>query len=105
MVSLTSNGPAQSAGVRERDVIVSMDGQGISSIDDLQRALTRATAGKSVTLTVIRNGGHLVAHPHPKQGSAILSSLVGCNALVELPAEATEIQPNTAVNAILLEAV
>jgi S1-C subfamily serine protease len=58
VASLMSNGPATSAGVRERDVIVSMDGQGISSIDDLQRALTRATAGKSVTLTVIRNGGH-----------------------------------------------
>ena len=58
VVSLMSNGPALSAGVRERDVIVSMDGQGISSIDDLQRALTRATVGKSVTLTVIRNGGH-----------------------------------------------
>jgi molybdopterin molybdotransferase len=54
---------------------------------------------------VVRNGEHLVAHPHPKQGSAILSSLIGCNALVELPAEATEIQPNTVVNAILLEAV
>jgi S1-C subfamily serine protease len=57
VVSLTANGPAQSAGVRERDVIVSMDGQGISSIDDLQRALTRAAAGRSMTLTVIRNGG------------------------------------------------
>ena len=47
----------------------------------------------------------LIAHPHPKQGSAILSSLVGCNALVELPAESTEILPNTKVPAILLEAV
>jgi molybdopterin molybdotransferase len=67
----------------------------------------RKQAGRAhyIRARVVRNGGHLVAHPHPKQGSAILSSLVGCNALVELPAEATEIQPNTAVNAILLEAV
>jgi molybdopterin biosynthesis enzyme len=54
---------------------------------------------------VIRNGGHLIAHPHPKQGSAILSSLVGCNALVELPADASEILPNSIVQAILLDAV
>jgi hypothetical protein len=35
----------------------------------------------------------------------MLTSLVGCNALVELPAEATEIQPNSMQSAILLEAV
>jgi S1-C subfamily serine protease len=58
VVSLMANGPAQQAGVRERDVIVSMDGQGISSIDDLQRILTRAVAGKALRVTVIRHGGH-----------------------------------------------
>jgi molybdopterin molybdotransferase len=54
---------------------------------------------------VVRNGEHLIAHPHPKQGSAILSSLIGCNALVELPADASEILPNSIVSAILLDAV
>ncbi len=54
---------------------------------------------------VVRNGEHLIAHPHPKQGSAILSSLVGCNALVELPADESEIMPNSLVQAILLEAI
>src|SRR6185369_16923840 len=67
----------------------------------------RKQAGRThyIRAKVVRNGEHLVAHPYPKQGSAILSSLVGCNALVELPAEAAEIQPTTVVNAILLEAV
>lgn len=67
----------------------------------------RKQAGRThyIRARVVRNGEHLIAQPHPKQGSAILSSLVGCNALVELPAEATEIQPNTVVPAILLEAV
>lgn len=55
--------------------------------------------------TVARNGDHLIAHPHPKQGSAMLSSLVGCNALVELAADATEIPPGSTVPALLLEAV
>jgi molybdopterin biosynthesis enzyme len=67
----------------------------------------RKQAGRThfVRAKVTRNGEHLIAQPHPKQGSAILSSLVGCNALVELPAEATEILPNTVVPAILLDAV
>jgi len=58
VVSLLPDGPAHKAGVRERDVIVSMDGLGIASIDDLQRMLTRASAGKPMAVTVIRHGGH-----------------------------------------------
>ncbi|MEO6772289.1 MAG: gephyrin-like molybdotransferase Glp [Kofleriaceae bacterium] len=67
----------------------------------------RKAAGRThfIRARVERNGEHLIAHPHPKQGSAMLSSLIGCNALVELPADATEIAPNSLVNAILLEAV
>ena len=67
----------------------------------------RKAAGRMHYLraTIVRNGEHLVAHPHSKQGSAILSSLVGCNALVELPADSTEVPPNSVVSAILLEAV
>lgn len=58
VVTLMADGPAQRAGVRERDVIVSMDGHGIATIDDLQRGLARVTPGNRVKLTVIRNGGH-----------------------------------------------
>lgn len=67
----------------------------------------RKAAGRThyVRAKVVRNGEYLVAHPHPKQGSAMLSSLVGCNALVELPASSTEVQPNSIVPAILLDAV
>ncbi|HLL22215.1 MAG TPA: hypothetical protein VK427_08785, partial [Kofleriaceae bacterium] len=46
-----------------------------------------------------------VAHVHPKQGSAMLSSLVGTNALLELSAELTEVAPGGTATAILLEAV
>lgn len=52
-----------------------------------------------------RRGGQLVAHPHPKQGSAMLSSLIASNALVEIPAAARELADGAAVEAILLEAV
>jgi len=67
----------------------------------------RKSVGRThfIRARVERHGEHLVAHPHPKQGSAILSSLVGTNALVELPAEASEISPNSHMQAILLEAM
>lgn len=67
----------------------------------------RKQAGRAHYLraTVVRNGDHLIAHPHPKQGSAMLSSLIGCNALVELAADDTEIPPGSTAPALLLEAV
>jgi molybdopterin molybdotransferase len=67
----------------------------------------RKQAGRAHYLraNVVRNGDHLIAHPHAKQGSAMLSSLVTCNALVELPAELTELMPGASASAILLEAV
>jgi len=67
----------------------------------------RKQAGRTHYLraTVVRDGDHLIAHPHPKQGSAMLSSLVGCNALVELAADTTEIPPGSTAPALLLEAV
>jgi molybdopterin molybdotransferase len=67
----------------------------------------RKQAGRAHYLRakVVRNGEYLIAHPHPKQGSAMLTSLIGCNALVELAADATEILPNSIVPALLLEPV
>jgi molybdopterin molybdotransferase len=47
----------------------------------------------------------LIAHPHGKQGSAMLSSLLGSNALIELAAELTEVPPGGAAPALLLEAM
>jgi molybdopterin molybdotransferase len=58
-----------------------------------------------VRVRIMRNGEHLIAHPHPKQGSAMLSSLIGCNGLAELPADATEVPANTIVSALLFEPV
>jgi len=67
----------------------------------------RKQAGRAHYLraNVVRDGASLIAHPHAKQGSAMMSSLVACNALVELPAELTELPPGASTNAILLEAV
>jgi S1-C subfamily serine protease len=58
VVSLAEGGPAQRAGLRERDWIVTMAGEGVASVDDLQRLLARSTPGAPLVLTVLRNGGH-----------------------------------------------
>jgi molybdopterin molybdotransferase len=67
----------------------------------------RKSAGRAHYLraVVARDGDHLVATPHPKQGSAMLSSLVDCNALVEIAADITDLPAGTHVPALLLEAV
>ncbi|MGE0870748.1 MAG: gephyrin-like molybdotransferase Glp [Kofleriaceae bacterium] len=48
---------------------------------------------------------YLVAQVHPKQGSAMLSPLVTCNALVEIPAEITDVPAGGFTHALLLETV
>ena len=52
-----------------------------------------------------RSGADLVATPHPKQGSAMISSLVGCDALIEIAAEVEELAPGDRATALLLRAV
>jgi len=49
-----------------------------------------------------RDGEHLIAQLHAKQGSAMISSMIGADALVEIPAEATEIAAGGMATAILL---
>jgi molybdopterin molybdotransferase len=66
----------------------------------------RKPAGRAHYLRarVERDGERLVAHLHPKQGSAMMSSMIGAHALVEVHAEVTEIAPDGLATAILLEA-
>ncbi|HSS00967.1 MAG TPA: gephyrin-like molybdotransferase Glp [Kofleriaceae bacterium] len=54
---------------------------------------------------VVRHGEQLIATAHPKQGSAIMSSLVGSNALVVIAAELTAVATGALAPAILMEAV
>jgi molybdopterin molybdotransferase len=66
----------------------------------------RKAAGRAHYLRAYleREGEVLVATPHAKQGSAMLSSLLGTAALVELAADATEVAPGALVPALLMEA-
>ncbi len=56
-VSAVSPGsPAERAGIKEQDVIVSMNGKPIRSSDDLVNAIAEAPVGSVATLGVIRDG-------------------------------------------------
>ncbi len=67
----------------------------------------RKPAGRAHFLRarVIRRDGSLVAELHGRQGSGMLSSMVGVNALIEIAADVTEVAPGASVSALLLEPV
>jgi molybdopterin molybdotransferase len=54
---------------------------------------------------VVRDGARLVAALHPRQGSHMLTSVVGIDALVEIEAGGGDIEPGGTAPAILLRAV
>ncbi len=54
---------------------------------------------------VVRDGDRLVAALHPQQGSHMLTSVVGIDALVEIEAGGGDIEPGGTATAILLRAV
>ncbi len=57
VASLRSRGPAERGGIHENDLIVAIDGNGVSSVDDLQRILSKHEPGTPLDVTVLRNGG------------------------------------------------
>ncbi|MEO8704780.1 MAG: gephyrin-like molybdotransferase Glp [Kofleriaceae bacterium] len=93
-----------------RPALLAMQGARVTARPRAQVQLAggyRKQAGRTHYLRawVKRTGDRLVATPHGKQGSAMLSSLVGVNALVEIAAELTEVAADAMVPAILMEAV
>ncbi len=64
----------------------------------------RKPAGRAHYLraTLVRHGTTLHAVIHPKQGSAMLSSVVECDALVEIPTDAEMLAPGSVVTAMLI---
>jgi S1-C subfamily serine protease len=73
VVSVAENGPALRGGLREHDFIVTLAGQAVATLDDLQRILGKWTPGEPLAVTVLRHGGHrhdLVVVPsedHPRE--------------------------------------
>jgi S1-C subfamily serine protease len=56
VISLDANGPARRAGLRERDLIVGVNGHSVSSVDDIHRLLAGQTAGALFQLAILRGG-------------------------------------------------
>ena len=55
---ITEESKAADAGLQEKDIITSFDGQSVESLDDLSSLLARYKAGESVKLTVQRLSGN-----------------------------------------------
>jgi S1-C subfamily serine protease len=55
VASVERGSPAQKAGLREGDVILSMDGRPVAGVDDLHRLLTDARVGASSVLAILRH--------------------------------------------------
>jgi S1-C subfamily serine protease len=67
VVSVEESSPAKRIGIREGDVIVSLDGQPVAGVDDLHRLLTDARVGVSSTLTVLRHTERLEMKVVPEE--------------------------------------
>ena len=56
VTAVVEDGPAEDAGLLEGDVIVAWNGQRVESVAQLQRHTSETPPGRSVELTVVRNG-------------------------------------------------
>ena len=54
--AVSANSPASAAGIREKDVIVEFDGERVRSASHLTRLVTETPVGRSVAVTVVRDG-------------------------------------------------
>lgn len=56
VIAVEPDGPAKQAGVEEGDVLLQLDGEPMSDVDTLHRALTENRVGVAATLKVLRRG-------------------------------------------------
>lgn len=54
----TEGSNAENSGLQEKDIITALDGQGVSTYDDLSTLLSKYRAGETVTVTVQRPNGN-----------------------------------------------
>ncbi|WP_250123156.1 trypsin-like peptidase domain-containing protein [Chroococcidiopsis sp. CCMEE 29] len=66
-ISIEPNSPAQTAGLREGDVIVGLNNQPIANIDDLHKVLTHEGVGVRSQLTILRRSEKLVLSILPEE--------------------------------------
>src|SRR5216683_898432 len=67
VVGIEDRSPARTAGLREGDVIVALDGKPVAGVDDLHRLLTDAQVGTRCAVTVIRHTERLILPIFPEE--------------------------------------
>jgi S1-C subfamily serine protease len=60
ITTVIPNSPAESAGMRPRDIVVDLAGARVGSVDDLQRLLAQERIGKTVPITIVRDGSRRI---------------------------------------------
>ena len=79
ITSVEKGSPAENASMVRGDIITSFGGETVNSPQDLQRVVTRMSAGSSVAFTVMRNGEKLelnttlAEHPDTRQVAQVRS--------------------------------
>jgi S1-C subfamily serine protease len=64
-----SRGPADRAGIRARDIIISLGAFPVTGVDDLQRLLTRDHIGRPTTVTLLRDGVRIELSVTPSESA------------------------------------
>jgi len=72
VMSVEPESPAETAGLRRGDVIVSIDGRALTGVDDLHRELTDSRIGQPTSVAIIRRGErrHVVIIPAERRRAA-----------------------------------
>jgi len=58
VMKVVAGGPAEKAGLKENDVIISFNGRRVDSVRELQRLLSETPADRNVQIEVVRGGSH-----------------------------------------------
>jgi S1-C subfamily serine protease len=58
VVEVVPGSPAQQAGIRAEDLILEIDDVAVADMNDLQRVMDTTTIGRSVAVTVYRQGSN-----------------------------------------------
>jgi S1-C subfamily serine protease len=67
VVEVMPGSPAQRAGLRPEDLVISVDGQRVDRVEDLQRLMVAELIGSSVPVTILRGGSELTLELVPAE--------------------------------------
>jgi S1-C subfamily serine protease len=65
IVEVAPDSPAELAGMRSEDLIVELDGEPVERVDDVQRLMTEATIGQTLSIRVLRGDRTLELRVRP----------------------------------------